>query len=112
MGALVGGVAVDTTQASWWQGLITLWSQLLARAMTFHLSGPPVPSTIAVYLDGPPPGQTMPGQTAGLALAASNPNGSWNWQYDAVSNSVQLNAGVINLLPTDSLYVTYTLACN
>jgi hypothetical protein len=111
MEKLVGRIAVDTTQASWWSTVSSeLPSAVVASALP--LGGAPIVSTISVYLDGPPPGQTMPGQMAGILLQATNPNGSWNWQYDASTNSLMINPSSFTFLPTDTLYVAYTLACN
>ncbi len=110
--SLVGGVAIDTTQNDWEQGIGDLWDQLRAARTQFTLSGSPDPSTIQVYLDGPPPGQVGPGQSPGVLLPATDPNQSWNWSYEASTNQVVINPDSISLISTDTLYVAYTLACS
>ena len=84
---LAGGVALDTQQSDWTQGVLDLWNIVLASSTRFPLSGTPDPASILVYLDGPPPGQVQPGQTAGVQILATNPNGSTNWSYDSTSNT-------------------------
>jgi hypothetical protein len=109
---LVGGVALDTTQENWWNGILDLWQIVLASNVRFPFSGTPVANTIQVYLDGPPPDQVTGGETPGVLLQASNPNLSWNWQYDPASNSLEVNPETVKLTAADTLYVTYTLGCN
>ena len=69
-------------------------------------------NTIQVYLDGPPPDQATAGQSPGVLLQPTNPNSSWNWQYDAISNSLEVNPLTVKLGATDTLFVTYTLGCD
>jgi hypothetical protein len=108
----VGGVAVDTTQPNWTEAVTDLWNIVLASSTTFPLSGTPDPTSIAVYLDGPPPGETAPGQTAGVQIfATNNSNGSSNWSYDTASNSLVVNNANLTLSSSDTLYVEYTLTC-
>jgi hypothetical protein len=108
---LVGGVALDTTQAQWDSGLSDLWEMVLAVNYEFSLSGTPDPTSLALYLDGPPPGQVPDGGMAGTLIEATNPSGSWNWQYDAMNNAIELNPQTLSLLSSDTLYVEYTLTC-
>ncbi len=108
---LVGGVALDTTQTNWWKGILDLWQIVLSSNVRFPLSGTPVSTTIAVYLDGPPPSQVGPGEAPGVLLQQKNPNGSWNWEYDDTSNSIEVNPSALTLTAQDTLYVTYTLGC-
>jgi len=110
--ALAGGVALDTQQNDWEQGVLDLWNIVLASSTRFPLSGSPDPTSILVYLDGPPPGQTMPGQAPGVLVSPTNPNGSTNWSYDATSNTLDINNSSFSLTSTDVLYVQYTLVCN
>jgi hypothetical protein len=109
---LVGGVALDMTQDKWWNGITDLWDTVIATGNRFPLSGTPDPSTIAVYLDGPPPDQAPPGQTHGVPIAAVNPsNGLVNWSYDATKNILDINNSVLALSSFDTVYVEYALVC-
>jgi hypothetical protein len=108
---LAGGVAIDTKQNNWEQGVADLWNIALAADNRYPLSGTPDPATILVYLDGPPPGQQMPGQTPGVLVPAAGATGSANWTYDATSNTLNLNQPSLALSSTDTIYVEYTLAC-
>jgi len=109
---LAGGVALDTQQSDWTKGVLDLWNIVLASATRFPLSGTPDPTTILVYLDGPPPGQTQPGQSPGVQILATNPNGSSNWNYDSTANTLEINNSNLTLSSSDTLYVQYTLVCN
>ncbi len=73
------------------------------------LSAEPTPSSLQVFLDGPPPDATPAGQSSGAPLLASTPDGSANWTYQGASNSVLISA-TIPLQSSDSLYVEYQLA--
>jgi hypothetical protein len=108
---LVGGVALDSTQSDWYKGVLDLWQFMLASNKQFSLSGTPDPSTIKVYLDGPPPDQATGGVPAGAKIDSTNSNGSWNWRYEAVSNAVQVNPQTLSLQNNDVLYVEYVLTC-
>jgi hypothetical protein len=108
---LAGGVAIDTAQTDWWKGVSDLWNIALASSTYYPLSGIPDPSSIVLYLDGPPPSQTPIGGSAGIQITATNPNGSMNWTYDATSNSIHLNSAELVLSSSDTLYVQYTLVC-
>jgi hypothetical protein len=108
---LVGGVALDYTQPNWWKGVVDLWNIVLASSTRFPLSGTPDPTSIVVYLDGPPPALTPPGQTPGVQILPTNPNGSSNWSYDATSNALVVSSVNLTLSSSDSLYVEYTLVC-
>jgi hypothetical protein len=108
---VVGGVALDSTQTNWTQGMTDLWNIAIASSYRHPLSGTPDPTTILVYLDGPPPGQTMPGQSAGVQLTATDVGGAVNWTYDATSNTVDINNENVPLSSSDTIYVEYTLAC-
>ncbi len=110
--SLAGGVALDTQQNDWEQGVLDLWNIVLASSTRFPLSGSPDPTSILVYLDGPPPGQTMPGQAPGVLVSPTNPNGSTNWSYDATSNTLDINNSSFSLTSSDVLYVQYTLVCD
>jgi hypothetical protein len=110
--ALAGGVALDTQQNDWTKGVLDLWNIVLASSTRFPLSGTPDPTSIVVYLDGPPPGQVGPGQTQGVQILATNPNGSSNWSYEATSNTLDINNANLTLSSSDTLYVEYTLVCN
>jgi hypothetical protein len=107
----VGGVALDTSQPEWWKGILDLWQIALASTTQFALTGTPDPSTIEVYLDGPPPDQADGGQLPGAQIQPGN-NGSWNWRYDAPTNTLQVNPDTLSLGASDVLYVTYTLVCS
>jgi hypothetical protein len=107
---LVGGVALDMTQDKWWQGVIDLWNIVLASTTRLPLSGTPDPTTLQVYFDGPPPDQTPPGGVPGVLIARTEPNGSLNWSYDALSNTLDIGPS-LTLNSSDTLYVTYTLVC-
>ena len=107
---LVGGVALDLTQDKWWQGVIDLWNIVLASTTRLPLSGQPDPSTILVYLDGPPPDQAPAGTLPGVLIQPRAPNGALNWSYDSLSNSLNVGAN-LTLNSSDILYVTYTLVC-
>jgi hypothetical protein len=72
------------------------------------LSITPDPASIKVYLDGPPPDQVGPGQTPGVQVLTTNPNGSWNWMYDPVNNWVFINPATLSVSASDTLYVEYT----
>jgi hypothetical protein len=108
---LVGGVALDTSQTDWSQGLLDLWQIALAAKTVFPLGGTPDPTTLQVYLDGPPPDQVPAGGTAGQRIDATNPSGALNWSYDATNNALDLNPALVPLQATDTLYVEYTLVC-
>jgi hypothetical protein len=110
--SLAGGVALDTQQSDWTKGVLDLWNIVLASSTRFPLSGTPDPTTMVVYLDGPPPGQVGPGQTQGVQILATNPNGSTNWSYDSTSNTLDINNSNLTLSSSDTLYVEYTLVCN
>ena len=110
--SLAGGVALDTDQSDWTKGVLDLWNIVLASSTRFPLSGTPDPTTMVVYLDGPPPGQVGPGQTQGVQILATNPNGSTNWSYDSTSNTLDINNSNLTLSSSDTLYVEYTLVCN
>jgi hypothetical protein len=107
---LVGGVALDMTQDKWWQGVIDLWNIVLASTSRFPLSGTPDPTTIEVYLDGPPPGQTVDGGLPGVLISPKAPNGATNWSYDTIINAIDVGAN-LTLSSSDTLYVTYKLVC-
>ncbi len=108
---LVGGVALDTTQDNWFKGILDLWNIVLASSKQFALSGTPDPTSIKLYLDGPPPDQATGGQAPGVLLQATNPNQSWNWQYEPLSNTILVNPATVSLQSTDTLYAEYTLVC-
>jgi hypothetical protein len=105
---LAGGGPLDTTVPQWYQALFDQWSTTNNQ---YPLTGTPAPSSIDVYLDGPPPDQVPDGGTAGSQIFQTNPDGSWNWRYDSATNVLQANPASLNLLPTDTLYVEYTLIC-
>jgi hypothetical protein len=107
----VGGVALDTTQTDWSKGLSDLWWIALSTNSVLSLSGVPDPTSLQVYLDGPPPDQVPDGGMAGARVEATNVTGSWNWRYDATRNALQLNPATVWLQSTDTLYVEYTLTC-
>jgi hypothetical protein len=109
--SLVGGVAIDTNQNNWWLGLSGLWDAAGRAFDYFPLSGTADPSSIAVYLDGPPPSVTPPGQTSGLQIPETNSSGAPNWSYDPVSNSLEINSSSLGLSSFDTIYVQYTLTC-
>ena len=109
---LVGGVALDTTQSDWTDGLLDLWALALSSSNRFPLSAKPDPSSIAVYLDGPPPGQAAPGQMVGVQVIATRPNGDVNWSYDPTANVINVNYGALSLSSSDTLYVEYTVVCD
>ncbi len=104
---LVGGFAVDMFPTGWATQLNALWptEQVLA------LSGQPDPTSIRVFLDGPPPDQTAPGQQAGFEISAAAMIG-FNWSYDAASNALDVNLLNLPLSPQDTVYVSYSLICN
>jgi hypothetical protein len=106
----MNGLAMDTTSPDWGLNLDSLWPQGATQARYF-LSGVPDSQGMQLFLDGPPPSQTPAGGTSGQAIAATNPNGTVNWTYDAVTNSFSLNTATIALSANDVLYVAYTLAC-
>jgi hypothetical protein len=108
--SFVGGVAIDSTQVNWTDGVDDLWRSLALNA-TFPLSGTPDPTTIAVYLDGPPPDQAGPGVAPGMLIPANNLDASVNWAYDAMQNAVIINGQTVSLLVTDTIYIEYTLTC-
>jgi hypothetical protein len=71
----------------------------------FPLSGTPDPTTIMVYVNGPP--------QMGVNFPATDPmSGVVYWTYDALSNAVVPNPLTFNLATTDTLYVEYTLVCD
>jgi hypothetical protein len=103
-----GGQLIDTTGPDWTKQINQLWSSVSAGG-GFILTGTPIPDTIQVWLDGPPP---RPGVTAhGLQLQQQNPNGTWNWQYLTGSNSIVVNTQNIKLGANDTLAAVYTLTC-
>jgi hypothetical protein len=108
---LVGGVAVDTEQSDWTSAVNRLWNIISNDTQRYTLSGTPDPASIAVYLDGPPPGQSPDGGVPGLQINASDPNGLTNWSYDSTSNTLNVITMNLMLSPTDTLYVQYTLLC-
>jgi hypothetical protein len=108
---LVGGVALDETQSQWWLGLTDLWMRAAAPSTRFPLSGAPDPTTIRVYLDGPPPGQVGPGQRTGVLISPVANDGQPNYVYDPSANSLDINSASLSLGASDVLYVTYTLVC-
>jgi hypothetical protein len=106
-----GGVLVDTQNQQWAKPMASLWGTVLASSTIFPLSGIADPTTIALYLGGPPPDQAN-GQAPGVQIQANNPSGTWNWKYDAASNAVLINAQVVALNNGDPMYIEYTLTCN
>ncbi len=74
------------------------------------LSGQPDPSTLSIFLDGPPPDQTD-GGVPGVLLPENSPNGTVIWTYQAATNSIAINPAQLTLTDSDVLYVTYTLVC-
>jgi hypothetical protein len=89
-----------------------LWQTVLASAATYPLSGIPEPSSIKIYLDGPPPDQVQNGQAPGVQLNQSNPDGTINWAYDPVANTIFVNPSTVSLQNGNVLYVEYTLICD
>jgi hypothetical protein len=105
-----GGQLIDTAGPNWTKQINLLWNSVSGGSGGFVLSGTPVPETIQVWLDGPPPG---PGVTVhGLQIQQANPNGTWNWKYLPTSNSIVFNGQNISLGSTDTLTAVYTLACD
>jgi hypothetical protein len=106
-----GGVLVDTNNDKWAQPMAALWATVLASSTIFPLSGLADPASIQVFVDGPPPNQVANGQTPGVPLLRTNPNGSYNWKYDPTANTVFINALTVPLNNGDSLFIEYTLVC-
>jgi Abnormal spindle-like microcephaly-assoc'd, ASPM-SPD-2-Hydin len=106
-----GGILVDTSNQQWAKPMAALWGTVLASSTIFPLSGTADPSSVTVYLAGPPPDQAN-GQPPGVQIQAGNPNGSWNWKYDPTTNAVLINAQVIPLTNGDPLFIEYTLTCS
>jgi hypothetical protein len=79
---------------------------------SFPLSGTPDPTTITVYVDGPPPAQTPDGGQSGVLIPPTTPAGGTNWTYDSPSNSLVPDPLNLDLATTDTLYVEYTLVCD
>jgi hypothetical protein len=106
-----GGVMVDTGAIGWTNEIQKIWATVTNGASNgaFVLSGTPIPSTIQVWLDGPPPGPdvTMPG----LSVPQTNSNGSWNWIYQPAKNSLAFNPQNFTLGPADTVTVVYQLTC-
>jgi hypothetical protein len=107
----VGGVALDSTQPNWTNGVTDLLSTLLDDSANFPLSGTPDPSSILVYVDGPPPDQTFDGGQSGVQIEPTNASGSTNWVYDGASNTLNINNAYLSFTGQDTLYVEYRLAC-
>jgi hypothetical protein len=106
-----GGVLVNVNNQAWATEMAALWQTVLASTTVFPLSGLADPNSIRVYLDGPPPDQVANGQSPGVPLLATNPNGTTNWSYDAIANTVFINAQTVQLHNGDALYIEYTLVC-
>jgi hypothetical protein len=106
-----GGVLVNVNNQEWAKEMAGLWATVLASSTIFPLSGLADPASIKVYVSGPPPDQVAPGQSPGVPLLATNPNGTTNWKYDPVANTVFINAQTVPLNNGDSLYIEYTLVC-
>ena len=77
-------------------------------ATAFPLSGIPDPTSIVLYVDGPPPGQSG---TTGVEIPPGDPGGATNWTYDAPSNAVIPDPLNLSLSTTDSVYIQYRLVC-
>jgi hypothetical protein len=105
-----GGLLIDTTGPDWTTQITKLWGAVTAGSGGFALSGSPVPATIQVWLDGPPPGPGV--TTPGVQVPEQNPNGVVNWQYSPISNTVVINSQSYGIQATDTITVVYTLACN
>jgi hypothetical protein len=106
-----GGVMMDTAAADWTNQIPKLWATLINGGSSggFVLSGTPIPSTMQVWLDGPPPG---PGVTEpGLSVPQTNQNGSWNWVYEPAKNSLAFNPANYSPGPSDTVTVVYDLTC-
>jgi hypothetical protein len=103
------GLLIDTTGANWSAEVSQLWTAATGSLGALVLSGTPVPSSIQVWLDGPPsgPGVAMPG----LQIQQMNANGSANWQYIASTNTLLINSQNVGLGSSDTVYVVYALAC-
>ena len=107
-----GGVLVDTNFAQWATPMVALWQTVLISSTTFPLSGLADPTSISVFVDGPPPNQTANGQIPGVLVQSTNPNGTTNWMYDRVANTVVINPAEIQITDGLALYVEYTLICD
>jgi hypothetical protein len=104
-----GGVLVVGLQ--WETEMARLWQTVLGAENIYPLSARPDPSSIKVYLDGPPPDQVQSGEAPGALLKSADPNGTINWSYDPAANTVVINPASVSLGNGDSLYVEYTLLC-
>ncbi len=107
-----GGVLVDSVNDKWAAEMAALWQTVLASSTVFPLSGSADPTTLQLFVDGPPPDQVMAGQAPGIPLKQFNPNGTTNWTYNPISNTVVINASTVPLNNGDTLYVEYTLVCD
>jgi hypothetical protein len=104
-----GGLMLDSTAANWANDVTKLWAAIASGNGGFALSGTPIPDTIQIWLDGPPPGPgvTMPG----LQILETNPNGTTNWTFVPSSNSVVFNSQNYTIGASDTVTVVYSLAC-
>jgi hypothetical protein len=103
-GAQLSGTAVDGNMQT---------DMFSGGPAAFPLSGTPDPVTIQLYVDGPPPDQTPPGQSSGVLIPATDASsGAVNWTYDSADNSVVPDPMNLSLASTDTVYIEYTLVCN
>jgi hypothetical protein len=107
-----GGALIDTFGKDWTTQVTNLWTNIAGGSGigAMILSGTPIPSTIEIWLDGPPAG---PGVSApGIQIPQQNSSGSSNWTYAANSNSIVLNSQFYTIGATDTLTVVYSLSCH
>jgi hypothetical protein len=104
-----GGAAVNPVNVSISAGLQDVWNRTWMSDAFLPLSGAPVPSSLKVYLGGPPPGPGVP--NPGTLYPAQRADGTTNWSYQPGPNAIEISAIVYALGPSQPLYVSYMLQC-
>lgn len=92
-----GGIVESICTANWGQTLANIGLNTFGLRGRFNLSAQPIPSTIAVTVNGMPVvAVTMGGQT--------------QWRYDVGTNSVNFQPGFVPQA-NQTIEITYTVAC-
>jgi hypothetical protein len=92
-----GGIVESICTVNWGQTLANIGLNTFGLKRKFFLSSQPVPTTIAVIVDG-------------VALPSVTPGGQVNWSYDQQTNSIEFSSSAVPQ-PGSTIEVTYTVAC-
>lgn len=92
-----GGVVESICTANWGTTLQNIGLNTFGLRRRFNLSSTPVPTTIAVRVDG-------------MQVQSVTPGGQTRWRYDQPTNSVVFEAGSVPQASA-TIEITYTVAC-